>query len=147
MCQQTLTALSHLGNEKANAAIGRVADENFAREVMQLFTIGLYQLNADGTPKLDGDGKPIETYTADDVAGLAKVFTGWSWRCSFGATDRCFHNNSPVGSGDPDTGFKPMVSYPQFHSTEVKRFLGVRRSTATSSTSPAQVSRSSPSSS
>ena len=117
--------LSHLGNEKANAAIGRVADENFAREVMQLFTIGLYQLNADGTPKLDGDGKPIETYTADDVAGLAKVFTGWSWRCSFGATDRCFHNNSPVGSGDPDTGFKPMVSYPQFHSTEAKRFLGI----------------------
>lgn len=117
--------LSHLGNEKANAATGRVADENFAREVMQLFTIGLYQLNADGTQKLDGDGKPIETYSADDVAGLAKVFTGWSWRCSFGATDRCFLNNSPLGSGDPDTGFKPMASYPQFHSTEVKRFLGI----------------------
>ena len=117
--------LSHLGNEKANAATGRVADENFAREVMQLFTIGLYQLNADGTQKLDGDGKPIETYSADDVAGLARVFTGWSWRCSFGPTDRCFLNNSPLGSGDPDTGFKPMVSYPQFHSTEAKRFLGI----------------------
>ena len=54
-------------------------DENYAREIMQLFSIGLYELNADGTEKLDVNGQPIPTYTNDDIAGLARVFTGLSW--------------------------------------------------------------------
>lgn len=68
--------LNMLGNRKEDPATGRVADENFAREIMQLFTIGLNELNIDGTPKVSG-GQPIETYDNDDVAGLAKVFTGF----------------------------------------------------------------------
>jgi len=71
--------LNMRGNLKEDAAIGRVPDENYAREVMQLFTIGLVQLNADGTPRLGSDGKPLPTYTQDDVTQLARVFTGWDW--------------------------------------------------------------------
>ena len=70
--------LSHLHNQKENPATGRVPDENYAREVMQLFSIGLYRLNADGSVQT-AEGKPLETYTSDDISGLAKVFTGWSW--------------------------------------------------------------------
>ena len=69
--------LTFLGNRKANAATGAVPDENYARELMQLFTLGLYQLNMDGTDKLSG-GNPIETYVQADVTGLARVFTGLS---------------------------------------------------------------------
>ena len=54
--------LSHMRNRKEDAATGRLPDENFAREMMQLFTIGLHELNPDGSLKLDANGKPIETY-------------------------------------------------------------------------------------
>jgi uncharacterized protein (DUF1800 family) len=108
--------LSHLHNQKESGA--RVPDENFAREVMQLMTIGLYQLNADGTLKLQ-NGKPIETYTHDDVAGLAKVFTGWSWA---GADKSATRFNG--GNADPARDWTPMQSYPAFHSTSQKSFLG-----------------------
>lgn len=57
-------------------------DENYAREIMQLFSIGLFELNLDGSEKKDGNGNPIPTYTNDDIAGLAKVFTGLSWQNS-----------------------------------------------------------------
>lgn len=68
--------LNTLGNLKEDDKTGRVPDENYAREVMQLFTIGLYELNNDGTHKLRG-GKPIETYDQDTVSNLARVFTGY----------------------------------------------------------------------
>ena len=67
--------LTFVGNRKANPATGAVPDENYARELMQLFTIGLLRLNNDGT--LQGGGAP-ETYTQDDITGLARVFTGWN---------------------------------------------------------------------
>jgi uncharacterized protein (DUF1800 family) len=67
--------LNTRGNLKENSR-GRQPDENYAREVMQLFTIGLYELNADGTPKLGADNKPVETYGQGDVTNLARVFTG-----------------------------------------------------------------------
>ena len=71
--------LTSLKNQKADARSGRVPDENYAREVMQLFTIGLHQLNLDGTEKLDSNGKKIETYTQNDVSNLARVFTGYDF--------------------------------------------------------------------
>jgi len=71
--------LNTRGNLKEDPVIGRVPDENYAREVMQLFTIGLVQLNADGTPKRGADGQPLPTYTQDDVTQLARIFTGWDW--------------------------------------------------------------------
>lgn len=69
--------LNTAGNAKENSATGRQPDENYAREVMQLFTIGLYQLNMDGSLKTNAKGQPIETYTQDDIKQLARVFTGW----------------------------------------------------------------------
>jgi uncharacterized protein (DUF1800 family) len=72
------TYLSMLGNQKPNRAEGLRADENYAREIMQLFSIGLVQLNQDGTPVLV-DGKTVPTYSQADIEGLARVFTGWSW--------------------------------------------------------------------
>ncbi len=71
--------LSTRGNRKEDTRTGRVPDENYSREVMQLFTIGLYQLNNDGSLKLDAAGKPIETYNNTDVSNLARVFTGYDW--------------------------------------------------------------------
>jgi len=71
--------LSHIRNQKEHPAAHRLPDEHFARELMQLFTIGLHELNIDGTPRLGADGKPMETYDNDDVMALAKVFTGFSW--------------------------------------------------------------------
>lgn len=64
--------LNTRGNRAADPRTGRVPDENYAREVMQLFTIGLFELNSDGTNRLAG-GNPVESYTSDDVTGLAKV--------------------------------------------------------------------------
>ncbi len=69
--------LSYLGNPKADPATGSHPDENYAREVMQLFTIGLYELNPDGTQKLS-DGKPIPTYSQTDIKEMARIFTGLS---------------------------------------------------------------------
>lgn len=67
--------LTFLNNRKANAKTGAQPDENYARELMQLFTLGLHQLNLDGTPRMSG-GQPIETYGQSDVSGLARVMTG-----------------------------------------------------------------------
>ena len=71
--------LNTKGSQKENLATGRVPDENYAREVMQLFTIGLVQLNPDGTEKHDAAGNRIETYTQNDVVQLARVFTGYDF--------------------------------------------------------------------
>ena len=77
---------------------------------MQLLTIGLYELNADGTSKLSG-GAPIETYDQSTVTGLAKVFTGWDF-------------DAPV-AGTPDHMRRPMAFIANRHSTSSKSFLGV----------------------
>ncbi|MDQ8020191.1 MAG: DUF1800 domain-containing protein [Moraxellaceae bacterium] len=111
--------LSHLRNQKENSS-GRVPDENYAREVMQLFSIGLYELNNDGTIRLSG-GNPIETYTNDDVSGLAKVFTGYSWAGPDRSNARFSESNS---ARDPNRDVLPMQGYPQYHSISQKSFLG-----------------------
>ena len=116
--------LSHLRNQKADLISGRVPDQNFARESMQLFSLGLVRLNPDGTPLLV-NGRAVETYGPDDVNGLARVFTGFSWACPAAPANNCFLNGNSGGVSDPDRAFKPMVAYPQYHSTEVKSFLGV----------------------
>lgn len=115
--------LTSLHNQKADTASGRVPDENYAREVMQLFSIGLTKLNPDGTPALVA-GLPVETYTPADISGMARVFTGWSWACG-AVNSGCFNSGSTGGVSDPDRAIKPMMAYPQYHSTEVKTFLGV----------------------
>ena len=69
--------LNTKGNSKENVATGRSPDENYGREVMQLMTIGLHELNLDGTEKRGANGNKIETYTAADVTNIARIFTGW----------------------------------------------------------------------
>lgn len=68
--------LSHVGNQKARPELNQYPDENYAREVMQLFSIGLWELNQDGTRKLDALGQPIPTYNNGHITELARVFTG-----------------------------------------------------------------------
>lgn len=70
--------LSMIGNRKADPALNIRPDENYAREVMQLFSVGLVQLQPDGTPKLVG-GATVPTYDQATVRGFAAVFTGWTW--------------------------------------------------------------------
>ncbi|HIV69334.1 MAG TPA: DUF1800 domain-containing protein [Candidatus Aquabacterium excrementipullorum] len=118
--------LSTLQNRKEDPLSGRIPDENFAREVMQLFSIGLYELNDDGTLKLR-NGLPVETYTSDDVRGLAKVFTGWSWHRPAGNTSewwRCFQASPGCYDVAVMTSM-PMTAYAEMHSTSEKRFLGI----------------------
>ncbi|WP_276309998.1 DUF1800 domain-containing protein [Phenylobacterium kunshanense] len=112
--------LTWLGNQKEDPATGRNPDENYAREVMQLMTIGLYQLNLDGTVKTDGSGRPIPSYTPDDISGLAKVFTGYSYY-SPNPTNTTFRG----GQRNADWAVRPMIPYAAFHSTSAKAFLGV----------------------
>ena len=116
------TYLSHLRNQKENAATGAVPDENYAREIMQLMTIGLYELNQDGTQKFNAQGRPIETYTNTDVSSLGKVFTGLSWAGPDTSTNRFNGGGTPV---DTDKEIKPMQAYNAFHSISQKQFLGV----------------------
>ena len=115
--------LSMLGNDKGNATTD--PDENYAREVMQLFTIGLYELNDDGSQKLDVGGKPIPTYSNTDVMGLAAVFTGFSWNIPGNNTDTAWSNCCAyVGPGHGEE-LLSMQSFPSHHSTVQKQFLGV----------------------
>lgn len=73
------TYLSHLKNRKADPTLGTFPDENFAREVMQLFSIGLWELNQDGTPRVDHLGNSIPTYNNETITNFARVFTGLSF--------------------------------------------------------------------
>jgi len=115
--------LSMQGNDKGNATTD--PDENYAREVMQLFTIGLWQLNDDGSQQLDGSGNPIPTYSNTDVKGLAAVFTGWSWNIPGDSTDNAWSNCCVyVGPGYGEE-LLPMQDFPSHHSTVEKDFLGV----------------------
>lgn len=105
------TYLNMRGNRKEEPKTGRVPDENYARELMQLFTIGLVELNADGTPRLGANGQPIDTYTQAQISELARVFTGWE-----------FDNELP---DDPGHARRPMVHIASRFSTGAKKVLGV----------------------
>ncbi len=70
--------LSMFQNRKPDLANGIRADENYAREIMQLFTIGLVELNPDGSVITDGNGNPVPTYGQVDIENLARIFTGWT---------------------------------------------------------------------
>lgn len=112
--------LTHLANQKEDAATGRTPDENFAREVMQLMSIGVQELNTDGTVRRDASGAAIPTYTPADISNLARVFTGFSWYAATPTNSTFFG-----GSRNNDSYVRPMILYPQYHSTSAKTFLGV----------------------
>jgi uncharacterized protein (DUF1800 family) len=107
--------LDMLRNDKANASRTRLPNENYARELMQLFSIGLYRLNLDGSLTLDAAGFPIATYNQDAILGTAAVCTGWTYYQP--TTPYVF--NPPV----PFDWRNPMVNVASRHSTDAKQIL------------------------
>jgi uncharacterized protein (DUF1800 family) len=103
--------LTYRGNVKFNPVTGALPDENYAREVMQLFSIGLTKLNQDGTPLLL-NGNPQDTYGLNDITGLARVFTGWDFDLAGGNTTT------------PDFLRRPMIQIPSRHESGASTFLG-----------------------
>ncbi len=119
--------LSMLGNRQEDPETGRVPDENFAREVMQLFSIGLYTLDESGQIQRDAQGQPVDTYAASDVQGLARALTGWSWaRTASGVLAvwwQCFWRGPDCQ--DAAQSWTAMQPYAEAHATAAKQFLGV----------------------
>jgi len=122
--------LSHLKNQKEDPATGRVPDLNFAREITQLFTIGQYTLNADGSIVTGSDGLAAAAYTSADLSGMSQVFTGWSWYAGPNTTDRT-SSRFFGGNANVERDWRPMQDYnhytanTDFHSISAKTFLGV----------------------
>lgn len=105
--------LSYLGNPKSKN--GSHPDENYAREVMQLFTIGLYELKDNGTQKLDKNKKPIPTYTQKDIKEMARIFTG--------LTDQNGYFYASDGGSNHKSRTKPMIAAEEYHDTGTKKVL------------------------
>ncbi|NNU16171.1 DUF1800 domain-containing protein [Parvularcula sp. ZS-1/3] len=108
--------LSHMGNKMRDSSTGIEPDENFAREVMQLFTIGLEMLDEQGQPLGE------ETYDINDISGLAKVFTGLTWA----------NTRFDRPQITDDNRYIPMAGYPEFHEPGPKSFLGTTIDVGTS---------------
>lgn len=108
----TARFLTYFRNRKGDERTGRMPDENYARELLQLFTLGLVELNMDGTPKTGSNAEPIEIFTNDDIVGLARVFTGLS------------APGSTFWSANPNGDYVPLISYAEQHSGLEKTFLG-----------------------
>jgi len=106
--------LDMVNNAKADPSTGAVANENFARELMQLFTIGTQMLNPDGSPQLGGNGLPIPTYSQFNITEFARVYTGWTYAPAAG---------QPVEWNAYITSNGPMVSYPAEHDSGSKQLL------------------------
>lgn len=105
--------LSHVGNLPPDPGINRFPDENYAREVMQLFSIGLWELNQDGSRKLDEGGNPVPTYGNETITELARVMTGL-W----------FANNG-WGNQSREDGehLEPLELFPDYHDFGAKTLL------------------------
>ena len=108
--------LTYLRNEKADPQSGRVPDENYARELLQLFTIGLVKLQADGAPAAGTGGQAIELFDNKDITNLARVFTGLSFA---GAA-----YNTPLQRLPFDAFYQPLQMFNAYHSRREKAFLG-----------------------
>jgi uncharacterized protein (DUF1800 family)/Fe2+ transport system protein FeoA len=110
--------LNMANNAAANSAAGTVANENYAREIMQLFSIGTALLNQDGSRQTDASGNPIATYNQSNVTELARVFTGWTYAQSNGTAVNW--GGTIDGNADPT---QPMVPVPAFHDSGSKTLL------------------------
>ncbi|HVR97102.1 MAG TPA: DUF1800 family protein [Thermoanaerobaculia bacterium] len=109
--------LDMAASSKALPELGRNPNENYAREILQLFSIGLYELHPDGTLRLDADNQPIPTYGQDAVEAFARAFTGWT----LGGQNR----RDPRRFFRPQRNFRiPMESWEEYHDTGEKRLPG-----------------------
>ena len=106
--------LNMINSDKAPT--GQIPNENYARELMQLFSIGLYALNQDGSVQLDGSGNPIPTYTEAQVQQFAKVYTGWTFSTATGGVPTAFPNG-------PAQYFYPMAAVESHHDMTAKTLL------------------------
>jgi len=109
--------LDMANNQKPDAAKGIAPNENYAREILQLFSVGVNLLNDDGSEKKGADGKPIEAYTQDEIEGFAHVFTGWTYPTRAGSTPNPNRLNGQNLAGS-------MESRENFHDTGSKDLLG-----------------------
>lgn len=107
--------LNMANNNKANPAEDTEPNENYARELMQLFTLGLKQLNPDGSPMLDQNQNSLPTFDQNVVTNMAKVVTGWTYPTASGATPR--HDNAPYFFGQ-------MYAVEHNHDTSQKTIFG-----------------------
>lgn len=110
--------LSMRGNQKENTAENIRPDENYAREIMQLFSVGLVMLNPDGTVQTSG-GQPIPSYNQGTIRGFARIFTGWNWSgCPAGEYEWCYPDE------DHQIWWRqPMVPFNAYHETGSKQLL------------------------
>jgi uncharacterized protein (DUF1800 family) len=107
--------LDMANNNKANPANGTQPNENYGREILQLFSVGTVLLNPDGTPMLDASGRAIDTYDQGVIEGFSHVFTGWTYAPAAGAPSR---NNNPKNylgtmlavDANHDFGPKPLLA-------------------------------------
>ncbi|MEM1108477.1 MAG: DUF1800 family protein [Planctomycetota bacterium] len=104
--------LTYRDNARANLSQGTVPDENYAREIMQLFSIGLFELNLDGTLKLDAQGNPIPTYTNEDIVQFARVFTGLRTSNIGGNFQIRTGNPMRMDANIHEFGSKQLLNYP-----------------------------------
>ncbi|MBK9394767.1 MAG: DUF1800 domain-containing protein [Uliginosibacterium sp.] len=107
--------LNMINSERDNPETGAHPNENYAREILQLFSIGLVKLNLDGSPRLDSNGKPIPAYDESIVQGFAKAFTGWSYPNATGWDD--------ADEGVKEAWMGAMKPFAAMHSAEVKKLL------------------------
>lgn len=112
--------LDMLRSDKEDPANGRVPNENYAREVLQLFSIGLEELNPDGSVKVGGTGQPIATYDQDVVLGFAKAFSGWSYGVAPLDDNGFYYGVYPYPANYWST---PMKAFPGHHSPSAKLLL------------------------
>ncbi len=112
--------LSHAGNRRSDPTTNRFPDENYAREVMQLFTIGLYELNQDGTRKKDQSGNDIPTYTNAQITEFAKIFTGMTYNS--GAGEPILDEQEFIEAVE-DNLTLPMARYGPMHEPGIKTLL------------------------
>ena len=110
--------LTYKSNPKTNLLENRFPDENYAREVMQLFTIGLFELNPDGTKKLDNQQQPIATYDNYDISEFSKVFTGLMWGDRTPVVNQFFK-----GPLDRESYIIPMQMLNEMHEPGIKNLL------------------------
>lgn len=108
--------LNMMRSDKPDPALGSHADQNYAREIMQLFTVGLVKLNPDGSVQKDASGVGLPTYSQTDVENLARVFTGWG-------SAPTTHTGPDAWTYDTNV-LLPMVAYETHHDTGSKTLLG-----------------------
>jgi len=107
--------LSYVRNLKSDPTLGTSPDENYGRELMQLFSVGLILRNADFSPKLDANGAEIPSYTEATVAAYARVFTGWSYQSGFAT--------NPVSGNWTTANYQPLICYAQYHDSGAKTLI------------------------